>query len=188
MDTIVTKDYTYTVTDSGGETQAAEAFISVSVTDTIEDPAESHNFTAVNGTTFTFRPAAIEVTNTFRVGPNTRTFTLFTTEPGHREGGADTLLDGAYHDPEEAKKWIQDSEAVLRFVRGFIESEAHKLRPLITASRFWGHDSEERLVEATTVTGIVPLVDKAEQALLSAPLVPKFIAEINSKSAEAPTD
>lgn len=188
MDTIVTKDYTYTVTDSGGETQAAEPFISVTVTDTIEDPAESHNFSAVNGTTFTFHPAAIEVTNTFRVGPNTRTFTLFTTEPGHREGWADTLLDGAYHDPEEANKWIQNPESVLQFVRGFIESEGHKLNHLINASRSWGHDSEERLAEAPTVTGIVPLVDKAEQALLSAPLVPKFIAEINSKSAEAPTD
>lgn len=188
MDTIVTKKYTYTVTDSGGETQAAKPFISVTVTDTIDDPAMSHNFSAVNGTTFTFHPAAIEVTNTFRVGPNTRTFTLFTTEPGHREGGADTLLDGVFHNADEAKKWIQNPEAVLQFVRGFIESEAHKLSPLITASRFWGRDSEERLSEAATVTGIVPLVDKAEQALLSAPLVPKFIAEINSKSAEAPTD
>lgn len=188
MDTIVTKDYTYTVTDSGGETPASEPFISVTVTDTIEDPNASHNFTIVNGTTFTFRPAAIEVTNTFRVGPRTRTFTLFTTEPGHREGGADTLLDGAFHDANEAKKWIQNPEAVLQFVRGFIESEADKLNFLIGASRSWGRDSEERLAEATTVTGIVPLVNKAEQALWSAPLVPKFIAEINSKSAEAPTD
>lgn len=49
MDTIVTKDYTYTVTDSGGETPAAEPFISVTVTDTIEDPNASHNFTIVNG-------------------------------------------------------------------------------------------------------------------------------------------
>lgn len=53
----------------------------------------------INGTLFTFAPRTVTVTNTFTESYTgiEKTFTLFTTEPGKRAGGADQLLDGGFH-------------------------------------------------------------------------------------------
>lgn len=140
--------------------------VTVLVTD--NQPEDKFHY-LINGTTFTFTPRTVTVTNTF-TGAHTgieKTFTLFTVEPGKRTGGADQLLDGGFHSVKAATAWLEDSEAVAVFVKDFTEEHMSRLSGVISASRHWGEDDVERMnIAASEVTGIININEKVQQSLV----------------------
>lgn len=123
----------------------------------------------INGTLFTFAPRTVTVTNTFTESYTgiEKTFTLFTTEPGKRAGGADQLLDSGFHSVKAATAWLEDPEAVAVFVKDFVEANASRLSALISSSRNWGNGDVERMnIAASEVTGIININEKVQQSLV----------------------
>ena len=117
-------------------------------------------------TTFTLSTYALKVTHTFKMGAREPiTYTLFSTEPGNRNGVNDRLLDGPLHRPRKARKWLNDHEAVAQFICDFVEDNQGTLNALITSSRNWGREDIERLNVATQVTGIINLAEAVQEAL-----------------------
>lgn len=123
----------------------------------------------INGTMFTFAPRTVTVTNTFTESYTgvEKSFTLFTTEPGKRTGGADQLLDGGFHSVKAATAWLEDPEAVAVFVKDFVEEHMSRLSGVISSSRHWGKGDVERMnIAASEVTGIININEKVQQALV----------------------
>lgn len=123
----------------------------------------------INGTLFTFAPRTVTVTNTFTESHTglEKTFTLFTTEPGKRAGGADQLLDGGFHSVKAATAWLENPAAVAEFVKDFVEAHTSRLSAVIASSRHWGRGSVERMnIAASEVTGIININEKVQQSLV----------------------
>lgn len=163
MTTITSPKGDFTVTVTEANTNTENPTITLEVREANPNPNAQRN---PSHTTFTLSTYALTVTHTFKMGSREPiTYTLFSTEPGNRNGVNDRLLDGPLHRPRKARKWLNDHEAVAQFICDFVEDNQGTLNALITSSRNWGREDIERLNVATQVTGIINLAEAVQEAL-----------------------
>lgn len=163
MTAITSKNGDFTVTITSANDDPKNPTITLEVREANPNPNAQRN---PSHTTFTLSTYALTVTHTFKMGAREPiTYTLFSTEPGNRNGVNDRLLDGPLHRPRKARKWLNDHEAVAQFICDFVEDNQGTLNALITSSRNWGREDIERLNVATQVTGIINLAEAVQEAL-----------------------
>lgn len=163
MTAITSKNGDFTVTVTSANDDPKNPIITLEVREA--DPSLTAQLNPSH-TTFTLSTYALKVTHTFKMGAREPiTYTLFSTEPGNRNGVNDRLLDGPLHRPRKARKWLNDHEAVAQFICDFVEDNQGTLNALITSSRNWGREDIERLNVATQVTGIINLAEAVQEAL-----------------------